>query len=294
MARPDKECTTVAIKSEFRPNMVGMVCNWCCYGGADLCGVSRYQYPPFIRLIRVMCSGRVDLGHVLRAFSNGIDAVFVGGCHINDCHYVTEGNYDAIAMVEVCKELLRRIDIRPERLRLEWVSAGEGIRFAQIMSEYAAQVQKLGPLGKAEGEGLEPAELRRRLEAATRLVPFARLALTGRLRPPTRTEEAYRRFFAGEEFRRLFDELLGDPLAVGRLLLALREGPRSARELARSLGWNASDVARVIRNSSKRGLIRFDAAHGRYVLAALPAAAPRAKECGEGIQSRLVSAMASE
>lgn len=252
---------------EFRPKMLGIVCNWCCYGGADLCGVSRFQYPPFIRLVRVMCSGRVDLLHILRALSDGMDAVFVGGCHINDCHYVTEGNYDAIAMIEVCREILRRIGIRPERVRLEWVSAGEGIRFAAIMNEYAAQVQKLGPLGRADGEGLDAAELARRLEAATRLVPFARLALTGRLRPAVRTEEAYRRFFAGAEFRRLFDELLGDRLAISRVLLALREGPRTAADLARDLGWSASDVARHVRNSTRHGWIRFDAARGCYALA---------------------------
>ncbi|MBN1772510.1 MAG: hydrogenase iron-sulfur subunit [Deltaproteobacteria bacterium] len=252
---------------EFRPKMLGIVCNWCCYGGADLCGVSRFQYPPFIRLVRVMCSGRVDLAHILRAFANGMDAVFVGGCHINDCHYVTEGNYDAIAMVEVCRELLRRIGLRPERLRLEWVSAGEGIRFAGIMNEYAAQVQKLGPLGQAEGEGLDQAELRLRLEAATRLVPFARLALTGRLRPGVRTEEAYRRFFAGEEFRRLFDELVGDRLAVSRILLLLRERPRSTAELAARLGWSASEVSRHVKSSSKQGLVRFDVARGCYSLA---------------------------
>ena len=252
---------------EFRPKMLGIVCNWCCYGGADLCGVSRFQYPPFIRLVRVMCSGRVDLLHILRAFTNGMDAVFVGGCHINDCHYVTEGNYDAIAMIEVCRELLRRSGIRPERLRLEWVSAGEGIRFAGIMNEYAAQVQKLGPLGRAEGEGLDAAELRLRLEAATRLVPFTRLALSGKLHPGVRTEAEYRRFFAGDEFRRLFDELVGDRLAVGRILLLLRERPRTTAELAERLGWSASEVSRHVKSSSKQGLVRFDVARGCYALA---------------------------
>jgi coenzyme F420-reducing hydrogenase delta subunit/DNA-binding transcriptional ArsR family regulator len=252
----------VSAELEFRPKMLGIVCNWCCYGGADLCGVSRFQYPPYIRLVRVMCSGRVDLLHVFRALQNGMDAVFIGGCHINDCHYVTEGNYDAIGMVGVCHELLRRVGLRPERVRLEWVSAGEGIRFAGIMNEYAAQVQQWGPLGR--GEGLEQAELAARLEAATRLVPFARLALTGRLRPAVRNEEEYRRFFAGEEFRRLFDELLGDRLAVSRILLLLRERPRTTAELAERLGWSASEVSRHVKRSSKQGLVRFDAARGCY------------------------------
>jgi len=118
--------------SEFNSKLLGMICNWCCYGGADLCGVSRLQYPP---QIRVMCSARVDLAHIFRAFSNGVDGVFIGGCHINDCHYITNGNYNALGMVKICKKLLEYIGINPERLRLEWVSAGEGIRFANIMRE---------------------------------------------------------------------------------------------------------------------------------------------------------------
>ncbi|HPP06882.1 MAG TPA: hydrogenase iron-sulfur subunit, partial [Syntrophorhabdaceae bacterium] len=136
---------------KFKPKMVGIICNWCCYGGADLAGVSRFQYPTYIRLIRVMCSGRVDLKHIFLAFETGHDAVFVGGCHINDCHYNPEGNYDALSMVSFCKKLLEYIGINPDRLRIEWVSAGEGIRFADIMNEYSKQIEALGPLGHAEG-----------------------------------------------------------------------------------------------------------------------------------------------
>ena len=127
-------------EGQFKPKMLGIICNWCCYGGADLCGVSRFQYPTYIRLIRVMCSGRVDLKHILLAFANGVDAMFVGGCHINDCHYNPEGNYDAMSMVNLCKKLLEHIGINPKRLRLEWVSAGEGIRFANIMNEFAREI----------------------------------------------------------------------------------------------------------------------------------------------------------
>jgi F420-non-reducing hydrogenase iron-sulfur subunit len=250
---------------EFRPKMVGIICNWCCYGGADLCGVSRFQYPPFIRLVRVMCSGRVDFTHIFRAFSNGMDAVFVGGCHINDCHYVTEGNYDALAMVTMCKRLLAHIGVNPARLRLEWVSAGEGIRFANIMNEYGAQVQKLGPLGK--GEGLEPKELKARLAAVTRIIPHMKLVLSERMVPTKRTEPAYHAFFAGEEFERLMAEGVLDRLEVSRLTLALREGPLSTGELSARLGLTPSEVARHVKTSSKQGLIRFDVERGRYALA---------------------------
>jgi coenzyme F420-reducing hydrogenase delta subunit len=195
---------------QFEPRILGFLCNWCCYAGADLAGVSRFQYPPNMRVIRIMCSGRVDPAHVFRAFATGQDAVFIGGCHLNDCHYVTHGNYDALAMVYVCKRLMENIGLNPERLRLEWVSAGEGIRFAGIMNEFVPRIKELGPLG--EGEGLDGQELKSKLEAVTKLIPYIKLVLSERLRVPQRTEEAYTEFFTGDEFDRLFDESIGDKL----------------------------------------------------------------------------------
>jgi F420-non-reducing hydrogenase iron-sulfur subunit len=250
---------------EFKPRMLGIICNWCCYGGADLCGVSRFQYPPFIRLVRVMCSGRVDLAHIFRAFTNGMDAVFVGGCHLNDCHYVTAGNYDALGMVKLCHGLLAHIGLRPERLRLEWVSAGEGIRFANIMNEYGAQVQQLGPLGK--GEGIDPGDLALRLAAVTRLIPYFRLVLAERLTPAVRTEEGYARFFDGGEYDALFRELVLDKLAASRILLLLRDGPLSTAQIAERLGLRPSEVTQQMKSSSRRGLVRYDVGCGGYALA---------------------------
>jgi coenzyme F420-reducing hydrogenase delta subunit len=196
----------------FEPRILGFLCNWCCYAGADLAGVSRFQYPPDIRVIRVMCSGRVDPSHIFRAFSTGQDAVFIGGCHLNDCHYVTHGNYDALSMVYICKKLMEHIGLNPERLRLEWVSAGEGIRFANMMNEFGPKIEKLGPLGK--GEGIDEQELNLKLEAVTNLIPYIKLVLSERLSVSDRTEEAYTEFFTGEEFNRLFKELIGDKLAL--------------------------------------------------------------------------------
>ena len=201
----------MAAEHTFEPRILGFLCNWCCYAGADLAGVSRFQYPPNMRIIRLMCSGRVDPAHIFRAFETGQDAVFIGGCHLNDCHYVTHGNYDALGMVYVCKKLMERIGLNPERLRLEWVSAGEGIRFANIMNEFVPRMEKLGPLCK--GEGLDEQELKFRLEAVTKLIPYIKLVLSERLRVSVRTEEAYTEFFTGDEFSRLFDESIGDKLA---------------------------------------------------------------------------------
>jgi hypothetical protein len=137
--------------------------------------------------------------------------VFIGGCHLNDCHYVTHGNYDALAMVYVSKKLMEHIGLNPDRLRLEWVSAGEGIRFANIMNEFVPTIEKLGPLG--DSEGINRKELKLKLEAITKLIPYIKLVLSERLRVPERTEVAYTKFFTGDEFSRLFDESIGDRLA---------------------------------------------------------------------------------
>jgi coenzyme F420-reducing hydrogenase delta subunit len=201
----------MAAGHKFEPRILGFLCNWCCYAGADLAGVSRFQYPPNMRIIRLMCSGRVDPAHIFRAFATGQDAVFIGGCHLNDCHYVTHGNYDALAMVCICKKLLEHIGLNPERLRLEWVSAGEGIRFANIMNEFVPKIEKLGPLGN--GEGIDEQELKFKLEEVTKLIPYIKLVLSERLRVPVRTEEAYHEFYSSEEFDRLYNELIGDKLA---------------------------------------------------------------------------------
>ena len=197
---------------KFEPRILGFLCNWCCYAGADLAGVSRYQYSPNIRVIRLMCSGRVDPAFILRAFLNGTDGVFIGGCWLGECHYITEGNYDALSIMHLCRKLLDHIGVNPERLRLEWVSASEGIRFAEIMTDFTKKLKELGPLGT--GEGIDENGLKRKLEAVNKLIPYIKLAQSEKLRVSDRTEEAYNKFFTSEEFNRLFNELIGDKLAV--------------------------------------------------------------------------------
>ncbi|MGD8505760.1 MAG: hydrogenase iron-sulfur subunit [Candidatus Bathyarchaeota archaeon] len=132
------------LKSEFRPRIVGFLCNWCSYAGADLAGVSRVQYPPTIRVVRVMCSGRVDPAFILEAFRGGADGVLVAGCHPGDCHYLT-GNNKAHNRVLLLKNVLEQLGLEPERLRLEWVSASEGDRFASIVKDMTEEIRKLGP-----------------------------------------------------------------------------------------------------------------------------------------------------
>ncbi len=129
---------------EFEPRIVAFCCNWCAYAGADLAGISRFQYPPTVRIIRVMCSGMVDMSYILKAFEAGADGVLVAGCHPGDCHYLT-GNLKAEKEVERTKKLLDVIGIGAERLRLEWVSASEGEKFARVIKEFTEELKQLGP-----------------------------------------------------------------------------------------------------------------------------------------------------
>ena len=151
--------TNVVIGPDFEPKILGFLCNWCCYAGADLAGVSRYQYPTNVRVIRVMCSGRVDPKFVFQAFAEGADGVFIGGCWLDECHYVTNGNYQASEMTKRCRALMERIGLNSERLRIEWVSASEGIRFAEVMTNFTSHVRELGRLGSTEGKSLDQIKL---------------------------------------------------------------------------------------------------------------------------------------
>lgn len=131
------------MKEEFEPKIVGFACNWCSYAGADLAGVSRMQYPPNIRTIRIMCSGRVSAGLILEAFEKGADGVFVSGCHIGDCHYGF-GNRYAQKEVEKASNLLDVLGIERDRLQLVWISATEAQAFVQSVSEFVERIRKLG------------------------------------------------------------------------------------------------------------------------------------------------------
>ncbi len=131
-------------KPEFQPKILGFLCNWCSYAGADLAGVSRIQYPSTLRIVRVMCSGRIHPGLILEAFRNGADGVLVAGCHLGDCHYIS-GNYKTQNRVLMLKKVLGQLGLEPERLRLEWVSASEGDRFAKVVKDMTEEITKLGP-----------------------------------------------------------------------------------------------------------------------------------------------------
>ncbi len=147
---------------DFEPRIIGFCCNWCAYAGADLAGISRIQYPPNLRMIRVMCTGAIDPEHILNALSMGADGVFIGGCHPGDCHYMV-GNYKIRRKVALVKMLLSQLGLEPKRVRLEWVSAAEGQRFAQVVTDFIEEVKELGPNPlKGKGVGREETKARNR------------------------------------------------------------------------------------------------------------------------------------
>ena len=256
----------MAAPSEFKPTIIGFLCNWCCYGGADLAGVSRFQYPPYLRVIRLMCSGRVDLEFIFRAFAKKADAVFIGGCHLGDCHYNPEGNYDALGNSFVAKRILENIGINPDRLRLEWVSAGEGIRFAEIMIEFGAKIKSLGPFGSSEGRDTN--ELLAGLEAATQLVPYFKLVERERFRVSKRTEDGYKEFFARPDYEPLFKELVLDKLTMSRIMGALRGGETSGTDIAQKLSLDPAEVAQHLKLLSQQGIVRMDGSQAQAAMAA--------------------------
>jgi F420-non-reducing hydrogenase iron-sulfur subunit len=137
------------MSDEFNPVIVGFFCNWCTYLAADLAGTSRMKYAPNVRVVRTMCSGRVDPQMILWAFRHGADGVLIGGCHPGDCHY-QEGNYKALRRTTLLRKMLGQFGIEPGRLRLEWISASEAERLRDVVNEFSDQIRELGPLHREE------------------------------------------------------------------------------------------------------------------------------------------------
>ena len=129
---------------DWQPKILAILCNWCSYAGADLAGVSRIQYPPTIRVVRIPCSGRVDPLFIMKSLQSGFDGVLISGCHPGDCHYLS-GNYVARRRFAILKPLLEFVGIEPERVQFSWISAGEGERFAQVMTKVTNDIKKIGP-----------------------------------------------------------------------------------------------------------------------------------------------------
>jgi coenzyme F420-reducing hydrogenase delta subunit/Fe-S-cluster-containing hydrogenase component 2 len=153
-----------------------------------------------------MCSGRVDLAFVLRALSNGMDGVFIGGCRLNECNYSTHGNYHALNMVLLCRKIMEHVGLNPERLRIEFMSSGEGMLFAKVVNDFVNEVKELGPLGK--GEGIDKEELKSKLAGITKLVPYIKVVKNEKLASRLENPEEYDKLFTKDEIDKLFSEVI--------------------------------------------------------------------------------------
>ena len=212
-----------------------------------------------------MCSGRVDLEFIFRAFLTGQDGVFIGGCKLDECNYITHGNYDALSNTYLSRKIMTHIGLNPERLRIRFMSGADGNLLAEETDAFTEQIKALGPLG--QGEGLDAKELKFKLETVKQLVPYFKLVERERLRFPAKSKAAYDAFFTSPEFDRLFDELIVNKLAISQITTLLKDKPLSTAEMAEALGLNPSALSRHINASSRQRLIRYDETQKCYTLA---------------------------
>ena len=176
-----------------------------------------------------MCSGRVDMGFVLRAFSNGIDGVFIGACHLNECNYITHGNYQALNMALLMKKIMERIGLNPQRLRIQFMSGAEANIFVESTNDFIKKIKELGPIGK--GEGIEKNELNARLEQVKKLVPYIKIVKNEKLGTRLEKHEEYDNFFTRDEIDKLFDDMFSyyiDPLKCQACTTCFRRCPMGA------------------------------------------------------------------
>lgn len=212
-----------------------------------------------------MCSGRIDLSHIFHAFRKGADGVFMGACHLNECNYITHGNYHALATANIGRKLLEHIGLSPDRLRLQFMSGAEAQLYVESVNGFVKRIGELGPLG--ESEGMDADTLRFKLDAVTDLIPYVRLVERERLRLPPMSEEEYYRYFAGDELARIFAETVFEKLAITQIVSLLRKGPLTTGEIAKRVGLTPSEVSKHLNTSSRHRLVRYDMEQKRYAIA---------------------------
>jgi F420-non-reducing hydrogenase iron-sulfur subunit len=194
-----------------------------------MAGVSRLQYSTEMRLVRVMCSGRVDLEFILRAFSNGMDGVFIGACRLNECNYITHGNYHALNMVLLCRKIMEHIGLNPERLSIEFMSSGEGIRFTEVVDDFCKKVKEIGPLGRSEE--IDVGALKSKIEEIRKLIPYIKIVKREKLQARLENQEQYDGFYTSDEIDELFREVISyhiDPDRCQACMICLRKCPVEA------------------------------------------------------------------
>ncbi len=238
----------------FEPKILAFLCNWCSYAGADLAGVSRFQYPPTIRVMRTMCSGRVDPTYIFEGLENGFDSVFVFGCHIGDCHYI-DGNVHTAKRMNLVKEVLGLAGIGKDRMHLRWVSAAEGQLFADSVKELSEVTAELGPLD------MEAAQLP--LAAARRTFESPRLRwLLGMDRELTERENVYHEKIDPAAYDQLLKEAAKEELEKALILETLKEGSLSVRSIASKSGLPVYTVSQRLGDIERAGQVDLDRYEG--------------------------------
>ncbi len=239
----------------FEPKILGFLCNWCSYAGADLAGVSRIQYPTNIRVIRVMCSGRVDPVFIAEAFIQGIDGVLVLGCHLGDCHYIS-GNYEAELKMKMLSKLLSVIDFS-DRLNLDWVSASEGNRFAQIVGDFTEQIRKLGPSPVKDKKHKK--NIIDNLNAIKYTLCDSRLrALVARQRELTTEGNVYGDIIPTEEFEMILNDAIENEFVRHIILEKIKNKGKSVPDIAKEIKIEPHKVLQHIVTLRARGLVDVD------------------------------------
>ena len=231
----------------YEPKIIGFLCNWCSYAAADLAGTSRIQYPSNLRVIRVMCSGRVDPEFVVRAFLNGADGVLIAGCHPGDCHYIS-GNLETEKKVKMIKKLLEKAGIDPDRLRLEWVSSAEGRKFAQVVTSFVDQLKELGTFSFDE----------EKLKAAfeTTLNPLLR-SWVGKERKLTEEGNVYGELIEQERFDNLMEDVIRKEYEQSMILLSIEDNPLSAKQIAEKINLNPTDVVNYLIKLKRKQMVHM-------------------------------------
>jgi len=240
-------------KKEFEPKILGFLCNWCSYAGADLAGVSRNQYPPNVRVIRLMCSGRVDPNFVIDALIKGADGILILGCHLGDCHY-GEGNYEAKANYKMVDKLLKYVKL-DNRVTLDWVSAAEGTYFAKIVTDFTNKIRSLGPspLSKKSNPSIE---IQLKMKAVKQVVYDPRIRkLVGRERNITLNENVYEEIIDKDEFDILLNETLELEYIRNQIYFHLEESPKSVIEISNKMGIDKKIIFEQLLVLRKRSLI---------------------------------------
>lgn len=251
---------------QFEPRILGFLCSWGPYASADLAGKSRIQYSPNLRIIRVMCSARIDPMIIFHAFVNEIDGVAVLACHPGDCHYIT-GNCQAETKMKMAVRILEKVGIATERLCLDWLTPEEGEKFAKLVNDFTIKVRELGPLGKAEG--LSKDDIKARLSTALSMVEDTRMRwLVGKEWDLTKVENAYNEKLGQDEFDKLMDKNIADQYMKSRILSLIEKDPHTIPELAKKINVCDKDTFAYIVGLENSGLVAladFKERYPRYI-----------------------------